>query len=810
MTTYPGNISLSNAVKERVVSTFQQALTLYKEGRIDEVVQGCTLILRMDPVFEPAKKLMEKARNPAAPIDVDALARQLTADPMSEARAAMAARNFQKVVDMTTEVLTNDLMNEEARVLNEQAREKLEAAPFVDQFVKKAEQAIASGDINAARADLDKIRSLDGDDTAIERLESEMASAKPAAPSSSFVVETPAGPAGRGTAQASDFGFTFEEEKGKEQSAFGSFSFDSPFSTDTGTVPLITPPPGKPVTPPPQPAGGAFSFDTPPPSPSFGGGFSFDSPSPTATPPSSQSPVSGDFDFTTASVETTPDDQKKIQQYLADGDRAFDAGDYQAAIDLWSRIFLIDVTNDQASERIEKAKLKRRDTEQKSDRLLTAGIQAFDRGDANGARDSFTQLLQIDPKNSTAQEYLERLNQVPAEGGATGFASQYIPPPNVSGSDIFADEPVSADTVVPPPPAPVVARKPAAAKQAPKSSAAPSQGMPMRAIAIVVVLVVVAAGGWFAWSKFLSKPKHNPEATEAIFAQATSLAQKGQFDAAVAALQEVKADDPQHDKALQMMADLQQKKSQASEAVAGRPAAAIYQEALAAGKAAFDAHDYDNAKKQFDSAARVKPLPPDMKALYEIASQQVAKLEGAKTLFKEQRYQDALTNLQSLEQQDPQNQSIKRLITDAHFNLGAVALQEERLSDAAREFDEVLKKDPSDELARRSKALAERYNGQPKDLLFKIYVKYLPMRKVQTSEVIPERPVSQASALETPPTPVPAPESAAKALRTRRLELLGVKETVTSLFEIKGAETSRCVFYLRTVAEYSGAFFGQP
>ena len=73
MATYLGNASLSSAVKERVLSTFQQAVTLFKQGRIDEVVQGCGLILRMDPMFDPAKKLLEKARNPSAPIDVDAL-----------------------------------------------------------------------------------------------------------------------------------------------------------------------------------------------------------------------------------------------------------------------------------------------------------------------------------------------------------------------------------------------------------------------------------------------------------------------------------------------------------------------------------------------------------------------------------------------------------------------------------------------------------------------------------------------------------------------------------------------------------------
>jgi len=47
---------------------------------------------------------------------------------------------------------------------------------------------------------------------------------------------------------------------------------------------------------------------------------------------------------------------------------------------------------------------------------------------------------------------------------------------------------------------------------------------------------------------------------------------------------------------------------------------------------------------------------------------------------------------------------------------------------AVRELDEVLKMDPNDELARRSRELAVRYKGETKDLLYKIYVKYLPLR----------------------------------------------------------------------------------
>src|SRR5437868_14644147 len=121
MATYLGNASLSAAVKERVLSTLQQTLTLYKQGRHDEVIQGCGLILRMDPLFDPAKRLLEKTRNPSAAIDVDALAAAAPPrDPMSDAREAMAARDFQRVVDVTTAVLTDDLLNDDARVLNEQ------------------------------------------------------------------------------------------------------------------------------------------------------------------------------------------------------------------------------------------------------------------------------------------------------------------------------------------------------------------------------------------------------------------------------------------------------------------------------------------------------------------------------------------------------------------------------------------------------------------------------------------------------------------------------------------------------------------
>src|SRR5205085_2720420 len=528
--------------------------SLYKQGRTDEVVAGCNLILQMDPSFDPARKLLEKTRNPKLPIDVDTLLPASASDALVEARAAMASRDFQRVVNITTEILTNDLMNDEARVLGDEAREKIEAGPFVEQFAKKCEQHIAVGTTAAARQDLEKAKSLDPGHPLVRKIE-QMITSSPAAPPAaaapppaatpapsgfsfdaqpSFVVDTkPAPPAGRAAAQATDFGFTFEEEKPaaappSSEGGFANFSFGEP------AAPAPPPPPAA------APASGGFSFDTP--SAPSSGAFSFDSASAAPAKPA------GDFDFSTASIETSADDKKKIDQYVADGDRAFDAGKYQQAIDLWSRIFLIDVTNEQASERIERAKAKRREIEQK--------VEA------------------------------------------------------VEGS---YEAPVAL-----PEPAAAAAKKAAAGKPVAKTPAKKSSSM--MPIAAVIAVFVLAAGGWFAWSKLSHKSSVDPAASKAAFTPAAASAKRGEYDQAIAILQEIKPEDPEHDHAVLMIADLERKKSQGAALIDGKPAEQYFQDELAAGRAAFDAHDYDGAKRAFEGAARVHPLPADVKSIYDTAS----------------------------------------------------------------------------------------------------------------------------------------------------------------------------------------------
>ena len=696
--TYPGNPSLAAPVKDRVVSTFRQTLTLYKQGRKDEVAAGCNLILQMDPMFDPAKKLLEKMRNPALSIDIDTLLPEETRPAMDQAREAMGARDFQRVSQITSEILTDDMMNEEARILGDEAREKLEAGPFIDQFVRKCEQHIAAGNIAAAKAELEKARALDASHPEVKRVGATIAAyetgPQPRVEVPSFIVDDSAKQAtGRTASHAADFGFTFEEDKPADVS-FGNFSFDAPTDTPFGE----------------------FSFGTAAPA--------------TPAPPAS-APPSAEYDFSTASVSTTPDDQKKIDQYLADGDRAFDAGDYQQAIDLWSRIFLIDVTNDQASDRIERAKTRRRDVEQKVDALVASGLAAMERHDVARARADLSEAQRLDPNNVTVQDYLSRIGETVTEGGAAAIERPFIPPPPPDEKidlDFFEDEfrSSSETPLVPPSPTKEAAKK---VEQLEKARPGAQRKLPVGALLAVLGILALGAGGWYAWQRFFNKPEVESTESEGLLNRAKILAGRGKLDEAIALLRNIKPGDPRHDAALVMIADLQAKRTSSASVIDGKPAELYYEEKIAAARAAFDLHDYTGAKAAFEDAQRVRALPPDAKAQYDTAADQVSKLDAAKKLFTEQRYDEAIANLQPLLDADPQNTSVQRMIVNAHFNLGAKALQEERTSDAVAQFDEVLRANPGDDLARRSRELALRYDKQTKDLLYRIYVKYLPLRQ---------------------------------------------------------------------------------
>ncbi|HUO84363.1 MAG TPA: tetratricopeptide repeat protein, partial [Thermoanaerobaculia bacterium] len=162
--------------------------------------------------------------------------------------------------------------------------------------------------------------------------------------------------------------------------------------------------------------------------------------------------------------------------------------------------------------------------------------------------------------------------------------------------------------------------------------------------------------------------------------------------------------------------------------VGGRSAQEKWDELLREAQTAYDAKDYLLAKQKLDEASALRQIPPDMRALYDGATNKVAQLDAATNLFKEGNYSDAIINLQTILDQDPDNASARKMLLDAHFNLGAVALRDTRLDEAAAHFNRVIEQNPNDELAVRSRDLALRYQDERPDLLFRIYTTYLPLR----------------------------------------------------------------------------------
>ncbi len=729
-------------MKQRVTTTFRQAIDLYQEGRLDEVVAGCDLILEMDSRHEPAQRLRQKAMNPSAAIEIldllegdEAPEGQPAGSGNDEVMAAVEAlgrREFQTAIDLCNSVLAREPDNEQAQQLGARAFERLEAAPFVEQFLDQCRAELDAGEREKAAATLEKARSLDASHPDVDQLQQKLDSGVTGAESTP---ETSAG--------ASGTSFDFGEGDSPFAAAFsgpgssaGPPSSNEPRQGSTPNHSFVVETSGASGTDEAIAADFGFVFEEAPEHAAAPGGEPQ-----SAGPPTDEEPPVGEahtFDFAAAEVEVSDDDRQRVAQFITEGDAAFERGEIQDAIDIWSRIFLIDVTNEDASSRIDQAKKKRMEVDQQVDGLMLEATRAYEAGDYAGATAAFNRVLEIDPVNLTAKEHLEKLRDLDA--AMVGSAKETPPPVTMPSTppatdlldeDLgFEDEPFGS---MPPPPPPPAKREPSpgTTPTGPASGSAPKKRAPMGAILVVAAIAVLAVGGWFGYRTFFGSNK--PAAagateTQARIDQAQNLARQGNLDKAIEILSTIRPQDANHERALEMIAELKVRQQRESGTIRGKQAQKVYADLLQQGQNAFDANDYLGAKKAFEEASAIQQLPPDLRELYDTASDKVSQLNSATLLFKEGNYRDAINNLETILQTDPQNRNAQQMLIDAHYDLGAQALKDGRLDDAMGQFDKVLEQDPDDEIARRSRDLAQRYKDAPKDLLFQIYAKYLPLR----------------------------------------------------------------------------------
>ncbi len=703
---YAGNPSLSSDIQKRVLGTFEQTLGLAAEGNRQEALLGCDFVLRMDSQFEPARRLQERLRDSTGPVRVDDLlpapatgAPAPAAGPgdlRSSFQSLLAARRFQELLGLAHQQQEAVGRDPELMRMATAAQERMEAEPYVNKFLKAAQEASRLGQHDEVARLAEKIRALDDSHPALAALASMAGAPAPAAPA-------PPAMYGQPEAAATDMGFEM--------------SFDDP----AGSLDLPD-----------------LSFDAPPLD------LSFDEP---AAAPSLDPELVSAADFEASMSSGDSESDRRIRELLAEGQNAYDSGDLQGAIDAWSRIFLIDIDNQEAARRIDQARKLKAESERQAEEVFHEGTSKIEAGDLQGAKLAFERVLEIQPGHFAAREYLQQIEAgtVPTvKHKPRETTASALPMPSEIGLDSGE---LKEEILIPPDPSEVAAAERARAKQKPKPIGAPAREGRARKTFVLVgsaVLVLALAGGGFVYlnrdklfpnSQTDESELGGPAITDPI-GRATDLQKSGKTQSALAQLKRVPPSDPAYQRAQELIKQWSTNAPGTPETPSATPAPAatpppISPERLAILTAARDAYqggNYLEVIRRLDQAAAQGPLEPADAEMLASAKRQTEPLAAQLDLFRQHEWEHALRDLWRMHEAEPANRDVTRLMVDSYYNLGLRDLQRMDSDKAVDNFHEAVGLDPNDKGLQRQLAFAQTYKDRPKDLLYRIYVKHLPLR----------------------------------------------------------------------------------
>lgn len=742
---YSGNSSLSPDVQQRATATFEQTLELAARGRDQEALAGCEFILGLDPQYEPARKLQQRLRNPERPVRVDDLsapppsapapspadtapfaARQPSAAPAAAPETRPPTSGLAAVLH---HLLTKKSYRQVMQIATTQAQ-AIERDPQLQALVAEARAALGGDStepvpsppaaedlpsfhtepaVSPAPADQGVEAPADDDLLDLQRLSLSL-DAEHDDPLSQVDSEAHLEELTFGDEPASDdmsgddVAFDDTEAFGDEEAAGDDFDLgggleelDS-LALDEDMLPELDD-----VAP---------SAAAPPPVEE-----------PVAAP--AAPPVDADIDV--GSVIAAPGDedeeenQERIVELLDEGQGIFDRGDYQGAIDVWSRIFLIDISNGEASSRIEEARRKKAELERQVEEIFHEGVGHIQSESLEEAKDAFRRVLEIDSHHSLAKDYLEQL-----EAGKV--------PTVVSRQSEAADlEDFAADVAG----ATVADASPSleAAVERDRIVVVKKTDKRLIALAAVVAILVVGAAAYL----FLNKDKLFPNTAQAPapvapqidpIVRATRLHESGQTEKAIEQLRAIPADDPAHAKAVALIDQWQALIAAREEVDVGPPPEVLARRnlMLVAARQAHKEKRFIKARKYFEQAHKILPLEAEDRALKLNCDAELQDLSEEIQKFEAREYALILPDLWRRREVEPENPDVDQLIVDAYYNLSLVDLQRGDPAGAAAKLKDALEVEPENRDLKRLQLFAETYAGRSQDLLYSIFVKYLPSR----------------------------------------------------------------------------------
>jgi tetratricopeptide (TPR) repeat protein len=138
--------------------------------------------------------------------------------------------------------------------------------------------------------------------------------------------------------------------------------------------------------------------------------------------------------------------------------------------------------------------------------------------------------------------------------------------------------------------------------------------------------------------------------------------------------------------------------------------------------------NYIRVVEILEQAANTGRLDPSDDELLARARQEVAPLAKQLDLFRQHEWDYVIPDLWKLREKSPGNRDVERLLIDSYYNLGVRDLQRSDSGKAAEKFQEALNLAPTDPELKRHMLFAQTYQDHPKDLLYRIYVRYLKYR----------------------------------------------------------------------------------
>jgi tetratricopeptide (TPR) repeat protein len=393
-----------------------------------------------------------------------------------------------------------------------------------------------------------------------------------------------------------------------------------------------------------------------------------------------QGPLAGDPELALGH----PTVEEEIAILLKQGDEVRSRGDRQQAIEIWSRVFLSDVDNEEAAARIEATRQEMGTESQRLASAIALGSESYARGDLDSARTQFDSVLALDEPAAAPSSPVP-----PTVATPSGAAGASLPPHDLSAvsatGDVLAEEmdqsgpPGRRSWTVPRSAAKTLTTGAPVDTLETKRPAFAFRGrLPLYAGALVLLL---AAGAYFLLRSPAPTAPVVPAETGPSLEHATALFRDGKIDETAAELRRIPESHPDYAKAQKLLASLAGPAAAnppargAPEGVPApaAPAAGTVSDAAAlraAAERAFAEKHYIEALKNFSLAAPHFPEDPTFSQQMAAASTKVSELTPAVKLYNDGEFETAIPMLWRIYQAGRDNQDARSYLLRSYFNQG--------------------------------------------------------------------------------------------------------------------------------------------